>query len=182
MGWLSLWKIKESTRHYDGVQAPPARLSLSPARSASTVTHNRRHCKPCVFLSCKETANGGLRSEHPQEKQGKGGRVFSTQRQGSLGLGMEVQRSAVAYFAEQEGSTEITEVETGKGADALDRRPLPQRRSQRGRSVVLSSCKARRQARLSVHRRPNGKWAPFIVAGPPLAIAPSRPFEFLARH
>ena len=50
----------------------------------------------------------------------------STQRQGRSGLGIEAQRAAVARFAEGEGITvlqEFTEVETGKGADALDRRP-----------------------------------------------------------
>jgi DNA invertase Pin-like site-specific DNA recombinase len=50
----------------------------------------------------------------------------STQRQGRSGLGLEAQRTAVARFAESEGITiagEFTEVETGKGADALDRRP-----------------------------------------------------------
>jgi DNA invertase Pin-like site-specific DNA recombinase len=50
----------------------------------------------------------------------------STQRQGRSGLGMEAQRAAVARFAAAEGYTiaqEFVEVETGKGADALDRRP-----------------------------------------------------------
>jgi len=50
----------------------------------------------------------------------------STQRQGRSGLGLEAQRTAVARFAESEGISlagEFTEVETGKGADALDRRP-----------------------------------------------------------
>ena len=50
----------------------------------------------------------------------------STQRQGRSGLGLEAQRAAVARFGEAEGLTilqEFTEVETGKGADALDRRP-----------------------------------------------------------
>jgi DNA invertase Pin-like site-specific DNA recombinase len=50
----------------------------------------------------------------------------STQRQGCSGLGIEAQRSAVARFAEAEDvaiTGEFTEVETGKGSDALDRRP-----------------------------------------------------------
>jgi DNA invertase Pin-like site-specific DNA recombinase len=50
----------------------------------------------------------------------------STQRQGRSGLGIEAQRQAVARFAEAEGFAiieEFTEIETGKGADALDRRP-----------------------------------------------------------
>jgi DNA invertase Pin-like site-specific DNA recombinase len=50
----------------------------------------------------------------------------STDRQGKSGLGLEAQRAAIARFAEAEGMTQIAEcvdVETGNGADALDRRP-----------------------------------------------------------
>jgi DNA invertase Pin-like site-specific DNA recombinase len=50
----------------------------------------------------------------------------STDRQGRGGLGIEAQRDAIARFVEAEGFTilaEHVEVETGKGADALDRRP-----------------------------------------------------------
>jgi len=50
----------------------------------------------------------------------------STERQGRSGLGIEAQRAAVARFAENEEFervAEFTEVETGKGSDALDRRP-----------------------------------------------------------
>jgi DNA invertase Pin-like site-specific DNA recombinase len=50
----------------------------------------------------------------------------STSQQGRSGLGIEAQRHALARFAEAEGLEvvqEFLEVETGKGADALDRRP-----------------------------------------------------------
>lgn len=50
----------------------------------------------------------------------------STVRQGRSGLGLEAQRAAITRFAETEGFEivgERIEVETGKGADALDRRP-----------------------------------------------------------
>jgi DNA invertase Pin-like site-specific DNA recombinase len=50
----------------------------------------------------------------------------STARQGRSGLGIEAQRASIARFAEAEGYEivrEFMEVETGKGADALDRRP-----------------------------------------------------------
>jgi DNA invertase Pin-like site-specific DNA recombinase len=50
----------------------------------------------------------------------------STKKQGESGLGLEAQRKAVVAFATAEGFSiiaEFTEVETGKGTDALDRRP-----------------------------------------------------------
>jgi DNA invertase Pin-like site-specific DNA recombinase len=50
----------------------------------------------------------------------------STGRQGKSGLGLKGQEAALARFAEAEGFRLIetfTEVETGKGADALDKRP-----------------------------------------------------------
>jgi DNA invertase Pin-like site-specific DNA recombinase len=50
----------------------------------------------------------------------------STAQQGKSGLGVEAQRATVALFAESAGISiigEFVEIETGKGADALDRRP-----------------------------------------------------------
>jgi DNA invertase Pin-like site-specific DNA recombinase len=50
----------------------------------------------------------------------------STLRQHRSGLGIEAQRAAVTAFASAHGYTiaaEHIEVETGKGADALERRP-----------------------------------------------------------
>src|SRR3954468_24424748 len=50
----------------------------------------------------------------------------STARQGRSGLGIEAQKAAVHRFAEAEGFelvAEFVKVETGKGSDALDRRP-----------------------------------------------------------
>ena len=50
----------------------------------------------------------------------------STREQGRSGLGIDAQRDAVARFAEAEGFeivAEHVEIETGKGADALERRP-----------------------------------------------------------
>jgi DNA invertase Pin-like site-specific DNA recombinase len=50
----------------------------------------------------------------------------STQRQQRSGLGIEAQRAAIERFAAAEGLaivSEYVEAETGKGADALDRRP-----------------------------------------------------------
>jgi DNA invertase Pin-like site-specific DNA recombinase len=50
----------------------------------------------------------------------------STVKQGRSGLGLEAQREALARFGATEGFEivrEFVEIETGKGADALDRRP-----------------------------------------------------------
>jgi DNA invertase Pin-like site-specific DNA recombinase len=50
----------------------------------------------------------------------------STDGQGKSGLGLEAQQAAVQRFAEAESFTIVetfVEVETGKGSDALDRRP-----------------------------------------------------------
>src|SRR5215217_6974671 len=50
----------------------------------------------------------------------------STQKQGRSGLGLEAQQAAIHRFISTEGWTvgaEFLEVESGKGADALDRRP-----------------------------------------------------------
>lgn len=50
----------------------------------------------------------------------------STSAQGRSGLGLEAQQAALARFADAEGYRIVgtfQEIETGKGADALDRRP-----------------------------------------------------------
>jgi len=50
----------------------------------------------------------------------------STDQQGKSGLGLEAQKAAVSAFADREGfqiQGWYQDVETGKGADALDRRP-----------------------------------------------------------
>jgi hypothetical protein len=50
----------------------------------------------------------------------------SSSQQGRSGLGIEAQREALRHFAKAEGfevAREFVEVETGKGTDALDRRP-----------------------------------------------------------
>lgn len=50
----------------------------------------------------------------------------STAKQGRSGLGLEAQQEAIARFAEAEGieiADTFLEVETGKGSDALERRP-----------------------------------------------------------
>jgi len=68
----------------------------------------------------------------------------STERQGRSGLGLDAQAERCAQFAAQNGMHVVeafTEVETGKGADALDRRPqlgaaLAAARRHRGQVLV----------------------------------------------
>jgi DNA invertase Pin-like site-specific DNA recombinase len=66
----------------------------------------------------------------------------STAQQGKSGLGLEAQRAAVAKFAADNGmhiEQELVEVETGKGSDALERRPQ-----------LAAALKAAKKAKCSV--------------------------------
>jgi DNA invertase Pin-like site-specific DNA recombinase len=66
----------------------------------------------------------------------------STQRQHRSGLGIEAQRAAIERFAATEALAiigEYTEAETGKGADALDRR-----------SQLAAALAAARKAKCSI--------------------------------
>jgi DNA invertase Pin-like site-specific DNA recombinase len=66
----------------------------------------------------------------------------STAQQGKSGLGLEAQRAAVAKFAADNGmriEQEFVEVETGKGSDALERRPQ-----------LAAALKAAKKAKCSV--------------------------------
>ena len=95
----------------------------------------------------------------------------STREQGRSGLGLDAQRAAVARFAASEGfevAAEFTEVETGKGADALERRPqlaaalTEARRNEKAPVVVAKLDRLSRDVHfisgLMAHR------APFLVA------------------
>ncbi len=76
----------------------------------------------------------------------------STGKQGKSGLGIEAQREAIARFAIAEGCeviAEFVEVETGKGTDALDRRPtlaaaLAAARKAKAPVVVAKLCRLSR--------------------------------------
>jgi DNA invertase Pin-like site-specific DNA recombinase len=76
----------------------------------------------------------------------------STTMQGKSGLGIEAQREAIARFAAAEGCevlAEVVEVETGKGSDALDRRPklaeaLAKARKAKAAVVVAKLCRLSR--------------------------------------
>ena len=76
----------------------------------------------------------------------------STGKQGKSGLGIEAQREAIARFAATEGCevlAEVVEVETGKGTDALDRRPklaeaLTRARKAKVPVVVAKLCRLSR--------------------------------------
>jgi DNA invertase Pin-like site-specific DNA recombinase len=76
----------------------------------------------------------------------------STGQQGKSGLGIEAQREAIARFASAEGCevlAEVVEVETGKGNDALDRRPklaeaLTKARKAKAPVIVAKLCRLSR--------------------------------------
>jgi DNA invertase Pin-like site-specific DNA recombinase len=76
----------------------------------------------------------------------------STGQQGKSGLGLQAQRDAIARFAATEGFevvAEHVEVETGKGSDALERRPvlsaaLAQARKAKIAVVVAKLCRLSR--------------------------------------
>jgi DNA invertase Pin-like site-specific DNA recombinase len=90
--------------------------------------------------------------------------------QGRSGLGIEAQREALSRFAETEGYellSVLVEIETGKGSDALDRRPqlaeaLAQARRRRCPVVVAKLDRLSRDVHfisgLMAHR------VPFLVA------------------
>jgi Resolvase, N terminal domain len=77
---------------------------------------------------------------------------LSTGKQGKSGLGIEAQREAISRFAAAEGRevlAEFVEVETGKGNDALDRRPklaeaLAKARKAKAPVVVAKLCRLSR--------------------------------------
>ena len=81
----------------------------------------------------------------------------STQQQGKSGLGLDAQRAAVQRFADSEAFTiaqEFIEIETGKGADALDKRPQ-----------LAAALRAARKlkAPVVVARRPPVSRGPFCI-------------------
>jgi DNA invertase Pin-like site-specific DNA recombinase len=94
----------------------------------------------------------------------------STSQQGCSGLGIDAQREALSRFADAEGveiAQEFIEIETGKGSDALDRRPqlaaaLAKARSLRCAVAVAKLDRLSRDVHfisgLMVHR------VPFLVA------------------
>ncbi len=94
----------------------------------------------------------------------------STGGQSKSGLGIEAQRASIARFADAEGYTigaEFVEIETGKGADALDRRPklaaaLSAARKAKAPVIVAKLCRLSRDVAfisgLMVQK------VPFIVA------------------
>ncbi len=94
----------------------------------------------------------------------------STEKQGRSGLGIEAQKDALKRFADAEGfelGNVYVEIETGKGADALDRRPqlaaaLNEARRQRCSVAVAKLDRLSRDVHfisgLMAHR------VPFVVA------------------
>src|SRR5205823_4234817 len=101
----------------------------------------------------------------------------STRAQGKSGLGLEAQAAAIDRFADAEGyrlAERFVEIETGKGADALDRRPklASALRTARklGKDVPIICAKLDRLSR-DVHFISGlmAKRVPFVIAEMPLA-------------
>src|SRR5215472_2857712 len=70
----------------------------------------------------------------------------STGQQGKSGLGLEAQREAVARFVAAEGLTihaEHVEIETAKGSDALERRPVLRSAMEQARKLKASIVTAK---------------------------------------
>ena len=94
----------------------------------------------------------------------------STQKQGRSGLGLEAQQRAISRFTSTEGwsvAGEFVEVESGKGADALDRRPqlrLALAEAKRRRCPVLVAKLDRLSRDVAFISGLMAKRVPFIVA------------------
>ena len=94
----------------------------------------------------------------------------STNSQAKSGLGLEAQTEAVRRFVEAEGLTlidELTETETGKGADALDRRPVLRdalARARKAKASVVVAKLDRLSRDVSFISGMMSQKVPFIVA------------------
>ena len=94
----------------------------------------------------------------------------SSEQQGRSGLGLDAQHAAVERFAAEHGFTlvaEFVEVETGKGADALDRRPqlaAALRRARAERCPVLVAKLDRLSRDVAFVSGQMAQRVPFIVA------------------
>lgn len=102
----------------------------------------------------------------------------STGGQGRSGLGLEGQREAIARFAAAEGMVvvaEFVEVESGKGADALERRPvlveaLATARKAKAILTVAKLCRLSRD--VSFVSRLMAERVPFLVTELGLGVDP----------
>jgi len=94
----------------------------------------------------------------------------STAQQGKSGLGIEAQRAALTRFIEAEGCEvigEFLEVETGKGSDAIDRRPqlaAALAMARKGKAAVLVAKLDRLSRDVAFISDLMARRVPFIVA------------------
>ena len=94
----------------------------------------------------------------------------SRETQGRAGLGIEAQRAAATRFAADQGYEiigEHVEVETGKGADALDRRPVlaqAMKAASKARAHILVAKLDRLGRNVHFIAGLMEHWVPFIVA------------------
>ena len=93
----------------------------------------------------------------------------STSKQGKSGLGIEAQQETLRRFAEAEGFELVrvfVEIETGKGSDALERRPqlaAALAEARRNRCSIGVAKLDRLSRDVLLHQRPNG--SPRAVRG-----------------
>ena len=102
----------------------------------------------------------------------------STDKQGKSGLGLEAQRDAIARFAVSESlatAGEFIEVETGKGADARDKRPqlaAALRKAKQIKAPIVVSKLDRLSRDVHFISGLMTKRVPFIVAAPGKNVDP----------
>jgi len=102
----------------------------------------------------------------------------STDKQGKSGLGLEAQRHAIARFAVSESlatAGEFIEVETGKGADARDKRPqlaAALRKAKQIKAPIVVSKLDRLSRDVHFISGLMTKRVPFIVAAPGKNVDP----------
>src|SRR5436190_24127542 len=85
-----------------------------------------RHCRLHLF-TCERSITCKFRKDKSSMRPAISYIRVSKPKQGRSGLGLEAQQAAIKVFCAQHGYTveaEYSEIETGKGADALERRPV----------------------------------------------------------
>jgi DNA invertase Pin-like site-specific DNA recombinase len=153
----------EETAPLDGVVPAAFRAAVIERDAQGRPQINRITYAICALqalrerLRCKEIwVEGADRYRNPDEDLGRSG------------LGIDAQRAAVTRFAEAEGFAivaEFAEIETGKGSNALDRRPKLAEARRNGKGTPIAVAKLDRLSR-DVHFVSGlmAQRVPFLVA------------------